>query len=751
VLFRSVVRARTLYRHLCDLTNDNAQGQYYLTDLVAILRAQGGELRTVTVTPGHPEYALLSADVTRPADLAALEQKLPPSKADVVAAARAIRSHRPAGQAAAIGAQLTELYREAAEGTLLFQADQPVAVGISGGRLRIAFMHPDMGRFLGPAWQMPIGAKDASGREQIVILAQPGADDRIHLYPLNPAFRETRSSVAAGAACMYPGPEVSDWYGYEAFGTRMAETLLASLGYVTDAELARLRDAGAAIPPSQRRVSANLRRPFSLVGNAIASLRTLRSGPAGARVQGALGAGAFRGLRLVTDGAIPQGGFSSSSAVTVATLNALNALYRLGLVPDDLVYLACQAEYGTGVRAGSLDQATEQKGRAGRGTLISSNPKDHYRVIGASPVPADRIRVLFPFSVDRDTEAWRWSAGMYGEGSSSARPTTSEIRKLTGKAAELAAILTRLPVRVDWFQEIEADLVGTGRLTPANGRRVGKFLRAIPLLISREDLRRCVLANQAWYVDQLMRAGRLGEEAARGKAEQAFASLFAEWREPVLHGVVGIPLRAMVAYLFGEVAKNFHLIHHPEEWIACVARSQRGDRCFDIDPALLPPREELLRRHPWEEGLTGPALMEAWLTNLGATPFDYNAGLDDASLSRPGPFEPHRWDGTNFFRGLALIDLIEAMLVRAFGCEAVAVRVNAAGQGDFFQVHVDTRQADVEAVKGFIRAAVYARFDLRPPQEFVEPHPGGGAVGVRLDRFDRLPDLIALLSALSPA
>jgi len=86
-----------------------------------------------------------------------------------------------------------------------------------------------------------------------------------------------------------------------------------------------------------------------------------------------------------------------------------------------------------------------------------------------------------------------------------------------------------------------------------------------------------------------------------------------------------------------------------------------------------------------------------------------------------------------------------------FGRDAVAVRVNAAGQGGFFQVHVDVSKADAEEVKEFIRAAVYARFDLRPPQEFVEPHPGGGAVGVRLDRFDRLPDLIALLSALSPA
>jgi len=48
-------------------------------------------------------------------------------------------------------------------------------------------------------------------------------------------------------------------------------------------------------------------------------------------------------------------------------------------------------------------------------------------------------------------------------------------------------------------------------------------------------------------------------------------------------------------------------------------------------------------------------------------------------------------------------------------------------------------------VKEFIRQALYRRFDLRPEEEFVEVHPGGGAVGVRLARFDDLPQLIERL------
>ena len=50
------------------------------------------------------------------------------------------------------------------------------------------------------------------------------------------------------------------------------------------------------------------------------------------------------------------------------------------------------------------------------------------------------------------------------------------------------------------------------------------------------------------------------------------------------------------------------------------------------------------------------------------------------------------------------------------------MRVNAAGQGDFFQVHIDTRQENTEKVKDFLRRAFYRLFDLRPQQEFVEPH-----------------------------
>jgi hypothetical protein len=77
----------------------------------------------------------------------------------------------------------------------------------------------------------------------------------------------------------------------------------------------------------------------------------------------------------------------------------------------------------------------------------------------------------------------------------------------------------------------------------------------------------------------------------------------------------------------------------------------------------------------------------------------------------------------------------------------VAVRVNAAGQGDYFQVHVDTHAADLEEVKQFLRTAFYRRFGFSPDPEFVATSPGGGAVGITLSRFDALPRLVQALRA----
>jgi hypothetical protein len=756
-----VVRANTLLRHLREVTNTNAQGQYYLTDIVQSIAETDGEIRTLTVSPEDEEYEILCADVTRPEDLAILEivlarRSTPTVGGAIEKACRAITANRHPGQIASIARQLQELVSTIAAEDLSFRPDRPVAIGICGGRVRIAFMHPDMARFYGPAWQMPIGAATASGREQITMLVQAADDGRVHLLPTSFRFRERIDSIPTDDH-MYP-ERVSGWHQYEQFGTRMSESLLLSLGYFSDDELEQRRRKSLPLPPPALWVSNSMRRPFALVENAIASIRTLASAEHGARVRHYLGRDTFTGLRLASTGSIPEGGFSSSSAVTVATQNAINALWDLGIQPDWLVQLACQAEYGTGVRAGSLDQATEQKGRYNEGALMSSNPRENYRIIGTFPVPSDRFRMFFPYTVERDRAAWRWSCGTYGEAVSSGPLTTGEMRKLTGKAAEIAAILVRLPLDRDFFQVIEQDLLEDGLLGDENRRWICSILRNLPLLISRDHLKARLASSRAWYAEQIVTVSGADPSTAEHSAETTLESLFAGWRDPGLRRLnssgdvvceVGVPLRAMVAYLFGEVAKNFYLLHHPTQWIECVTLSQRGDRCFDIDSARLPKRAEMEQSLEWERGRNGPDLLEEWLRRHDATPVNYNRGLDDASLTgdKLPPF--HKLEGSNFFRGLALIDLAEAMLKRAFGEYAVAVRVNAAGQGDYFQVHVDGQKADPENVKSFLRSAFYHRFGLRSKPHFVEVHPGGGAVGIRLDRFDSLGTLIRKLQSLS--
>ncbi len=755
------VRAATLHHHALRLTNGNAQGQFYLTDLIETISSDRGDVRTVTTRVSDPEYDLLCSDVTRPMDLALLEGLLAsargllfPEDVEVEEAAQAIIADRPPGQVASIARQLADLISAAAKEKLGFHADRPIGIGIAGGRLRIAFMHPDMVCFFGPAWQTPIGAADAQGDEQIVVLVQSADDGRIHLFPINPKYRESINFVPSDNEAMYPSDDVSDLHAYELFGTRMSEALLLSLGYFSEEELDARRKKGKPLPPPSLWVESNMRRPFALVGNAIASLRTLRTGTLGARIREHLGRDNFRGFRLVSTGNIPQGGFSSSSALTVATKNAINALWEIGIPPDVLVHLASQAEYGTGVRAGSLDQATEQKGRAGQGTLISSNPQNNYRIMGTYSVPAERFQIVFPYTAERDRSAWRWSWGAYGEGGAAGALTTGEMRKLTGKAAEIAALLTRLPLATDFFHQIEDDLVDDGLLNRESRSWICSVLRQLPLLARQEDLRQRMEANRDWYVGQLMEGTDIDRNAATRKADAMMESLFAGWRDPVLRRATpagevveerGVPLRAIVAYLFGEVAKNFYLIHHPEEWIECVTLSQRGDRSVEIDAERLPPREAMEGELEWESGTTGPERLNVWLARHGGVPFDFNQGLEDHELSPEKEF--HRLNGSNFFRGLALIDLAEAMLKKAFGPQAVAVRVNAAGQGDYFQVHVDTHQAGLSEVKQFIRAAFYRRFGLSPDPEFVETHSGGGAVGIHLKRYDSIAQLIQRLRA----
>ncbi len=167
--------------------------------------------------------------------------------------------------------------------------------------------------------------------------------------------------------------------------------------------------------------------------------------------------------------------------------------------------------------------------------------------------------MIFPTSVGRDREAWRWSWGFYAEAAGHGPLTPGEARKMTGKAAELGALLARQPLDVDFFMHMEEDLLADGLLDPENRAWICSILRQVPLLISQEDLRRLVAEGRDWYIAQLVDVSRLDPQAAEHKVDAALASFFEGWRNPFLrrprpserHVESGVPLRAMVAYLSG--------------------------------------------------------------------------------------------------------------------------------------------------------------------------------------------------------
>ena len=344
--------------------------------MIEAISRDGGDIRTVTTTRAEPEYDLLCSDVTRPMDLALLEGRggasgglLFPGESDVEEAARVITAGRPAVQAASMRRQIEELLTIVVQGEkLAFKRITPwpsASPGAACGLLSCTRTWAASSARLADAdrRRRPVGRRaDRHAR------AGDADDSRIHLYPINPRYRESINFIPADKAVMYPGDMFLRRAGLR--GVRHAherEGLLLSLGYFSDEELQLRRERGHPLPPASLWVSSNMRRPFALVGNAIASMRTLRKRRLGAKVQAHLGRDSFPGPAAGVHRQHSAGGLLQFLGGDRRHQERHQRPVRLGIPPDLLVHLACQAEYGTGVRAGSLDQATEQKGRLGRG------------------------------------------------------------------------------------------------------------------------------------------------------------------------------------------------------------------------------------------------------------------------------------------------------------------------------------------------------------------------------------------------
>ena len=113
------MQAGPLARHIAALDSDNAQGEYYLTDIIGHVRAAGG-----TVASAHPVHGWEVAGVNSRAQLAALEREW---------------QRHLAAELLAAGVTLRDPERIDIRGTLLAEPDTIIDVGcVFSGRVELA-------------------------------------------------------------------------------------------------------------------------------------------------------------------------------------------------------------------------------------------------------------------------------------------------------------------------------------------------------------------------------------------------------------------------------------------------------------------------------------------------------------------------------------------------------------------------------------------------------------------------------------
>lgn len=339
-------RAPVLYEALARLTADNAQGEEYLTDIIAILAEQGVVIHTVPVA--YPQETIA---FNTPQELQAIEQYLlskrtatvqePPLGTRPVSQwLRAFETRDPA-----LLGHLRHTYGD--DPTLIESkrqrilcllsqhlqrfGDQPVVIARAPGRVNIMGRHID---HQGGHVNMVAIDRD------LHVVVGLRADRLAYLQNLRPdAFppREFRLDD------LLPGYQPGAW-----------------VAFVNSA----------------------------LVLEAVAKARGDWSQyvkSACARLQAHLADYVLPGFNLTADGNVPIGsGLSSSSAMVVATMEALLHLNRYDLTPEQFVQLCGEAEWYVGTRGGAGDHAAMKFARRDAVVTMTFFP---FRVVGTMALP----------------------------------------------------------------------------------------------------------------------------------------------------------------------------------------------------------------------------------------------------------------------------------------------------------------------------------------------------------------------------
>lgn len=339
-------RAPLLYEALARLRADNAQGEEYLTDIVAVLAERGANIQTVPVA--YPEEATA---FNTPEELQAIERYL-------LTKERAVVREAPRGtlrvtqwlrafeaQDASLIHHLRDTYGD--DNALIENkrrrilsllslhlqrfGDQPVVIARAPGRVNIMGRHID---HQGGHVNMTAIDRDLHA---VVGLR---ADRQAHLQNLQPnSFPDRQFELDD----LLPGYQPGAWVEF------------VNSAPVLEAVAAARGDWSQYV----KGVCARLQAHFADY--------------------------VLPGFNLTADGDVPVGaGLSSSSAVVVATMEALLHLNGYELPAEQFVELCGQAEWYVGTRGGAGDHAAMKFAQRGAVVAMSFFP---FRVVGTVSFP----------------------------------------------------------------------------------------------------------------------------------------------------------------------------------------------------------------------------------------------------------------------------------------------------------------------------------------------------------------------------
>ncbi len=340
-------RAPLLYHALTRLNAENAQGEEYLTDIIAILAEAGATIHTVPVA--YPEETMA---FNTPEELQAIEQYLLSKRR--ISVQEPARGTRPVSEWLRAfemrdTALMNHLYQTYGSDPALIESkrqrilsllslhlqrfgDQPVVIARAPGRVNIMGRHID---HQGGHVNMIAIDRD------LHVVVGLRSDRRVYLQNLRPESFPPREF---GMDDLLPGYQPGAWVEF----VNSAPVLEAV---------------------------ASARGDWSQYVKA-----------ACARLQAHLADYVLPGFNLTADGNVPVGsGLSSSSAVVVATMEALLHLNRYELPPEQFVELCGEAEWYVGTRGGSGDHAAMKFARRDSVVTMSFFP---FRVVGTTAFPA---------------------------------------------------------------------------------------------------------------------------------------------------------------------------------------------------------------------------------------------------------------------------------------------------------------------------------------------------------------------------